>query len=160
MAWTTSQIRTAAIAARHAEWNDLQRSMVLSSLGDRAVHQGRITSKSPRLNQDDLEQYMATAEAAAGGTLKGFSMGYWRKKANDVIQRQRHAILRLVDELGMPEIYLNGVIDKATGGKALCLDDLDRLNDRAVAGKVIDALKYQVKRRGSGIGSGVSGQVA
>lgn len=39
MAWTPQQIRTAAIAARAAGWNDEQRRMVLSSLGGRAVHE-------------------------------------------------------------------------------------------------------------------------
>lgn len=141
MRWKPKQIRAGVIAARHADWNDQQRQMVLSSLGGRAVHQGRITSKSPRLNQDDYEQYMATAEAEAGGTLPGFTTGYWRAKADDVIQKQRHKIIRLASELDIPDEKLGGMIHRATGGKASSIEDLDQLNDRAVASKVIDLLK-------------------
>jgi hypothetical protein len=147
MPWTKPQIRAAAIAARHAGWNEQQRGMALSSLGNRAVHGGRATSKSPRLNQDDYEQYMATAEASAGGTLPGFTPGYWYAKATDIIQRQRHAIRKLAADADVPsEAYLDGMIDKATGGKATSLDDLDRLNDRRVAAKVIDLLKSKKRQ--------------
>ncbi len=145
MAWTPKQIRTAAIAARNAGWNDQQRMMVLSSFGGRAVSQGRLSSKSPRLNQDDYEQYMALAEAQAGGMLPGFTLGYWRAKAGDVIQRQRHVIQKLAADLDVPGQYIDGIIDRATGGQARSLFDIDQINDRAVAGKVIDALKYKRK---------------
>ncbi|RMH42241.1 MAG: hypothetical protein D6688_10405 [Alphaproteobacteria bacterium] len=144
MPWKPKQVRLAAIAARHAGWNDQQRRMVLSSLGGRAVHGGRLTSRSPRLNQDDFEQYMATAEAAAGGVLPGWRMGYWHDKARSVIQKQRHRIMELADRLQISEPYLNGVIDRATGGRAASLRDLDALNDRAAAAKVIEALKQKL----------------
>ena len=149
MAWTSGQIKAAAIAAKHADWNDQQVRMVLSSLGGRAVHKGKLTRTSPRLNQDDFEQYMATAEADAGGTLPGKQPGYWNAKADDVVQRQRHTIMKLAGELDVTDEYLAGMIHKATGGKATCIEDLDRLNDRAVAGKVIDLLKNKCKDRRS-----------
>lgn len=148
MPWTQPQIKAAAIAARRAEWNDQQLHMVLSSLGGRAVYQGKLTRKSPRLNQDDYEQYMATAEAApeCGGTLPPWKTGYWRAKAIDAIQRQRHTIERLAAELALAPPLLSGMINKATGGRAKCLDDVDALNDRATASKVIDALKGKQRK--------------
>jgi len=149
MAWTKPQIKAAAIAARSADWNDQQLHMVLSSLGGRAVHQGKLTRTSPRLNDDDYEMYMATAEAApeCGGTLPRWNMGYWRAKVIDAIQRQRYTIERLAGELELAPPHLNGMIDKATGGRAKCLDDVDRLNDRATASRVIDLLKAKAKAK-------------
>lgn len=155
--WSKDQVRIAAMAARAAEWNEQRVRMVLGMFGNRAVHDGRLTRTSPRLNNDDFEFYMSVAEADAGGVLPGWQPGHWRKKANQVISRQRRKIEYLAGELYLSEAYLNGVIDKATGGAATCLADLDQLNDRAVAGKVIEALKYKSKRV-SGVGARVSGQ--
>jgi len=153
MPWTPKQIKLAGMAARSAGWCDGDEQnlrTVLRWFGNRAVQGGKLTRKSPKLNNDDFEFYMSIAEAAAGGVLPGWKPGHWRNKAGQVIHRQRDKILGLLAELNLSgdEPYLNGIINKATGGKAVCLDDVDQLNDRAVAGKVIDALKYQVKRRG------------
>lgn len=144
--WSRDQVRSAGIAARSAGWDEGKLRMVLGWFGNRAVHGGRLTRTSPKLNNDDFEFYMAVAEADAGGVLDGWKPGYWKGKADDVMQRQRKKIEYLAGELYVGEAYLNGVIDKATGGRATCIEDVDRLNDRCVAGKVIEALKAQTKR--------------
>jgi hypothetical protein len=146
--WTRDQVRSAGIAARAAGWNEGRLRMVLGWFGNRAMHAGKLTRTSPNLNNDDFEFYMAVAEADAGGTLPPKKTGYWKAQADKVVTRQRRKIESLAAALGgLSEAYLNGVIEKATGGRAKCIDDVDQLNDRAQASKVIEALKAQAKRR-------------
>lgn len=144
MPWSKSQRMTAGIAARSADWNPQQREMVLRGFGNRAMFNGKITSTSPRLNNDDFEIYMAIAEATCQGQLNGYALGHWHTRAEASIRRQLRKIAAMAEQLvaegHLSRSQVNGVCARATAHKAETLPDLERSNDRQLAGKVIDAL--------------------
>ncbi len=157
MPWTKPQRMTAGKAARDAGLNDEQRAMILRRFGNRAVHGGRITSTSPKLTNDDFEEYMATVESMAGGALPGpggrVTPGKCDAKSRREIARQAHKIKRMAnsllltghlhaDEQGQP--VLDAVIDRATAGQCNQLNQLTR----SQASKVIDALRAIGRRHG------------
>lgn len=145
MGWKKDQKRAAGSASRTAKWEREHIDMVLRGFGNRAMHEGQLTRKSPRLNQDDFEIYMSIAESHCHGKLPGFTLGYWRRQSEFTIRRQLRKIRtmaeQLADEGHLAEPQLNGVIGRATSHAAESLQELKQHNDRQLAGKVIDALK-------------------
>lgn len=145
MPWAKKQRMTAGIAARSASWNQQQREMVLRGFGNRAMFGGRVTSTSPRLNNDDFEIYMAIAEAACNGQLPGYAIAHWQTRAEASLRRQLRKIGAMADQLAdeghLAEAQINGVIGRATSHAAESLQELKQHNDRQLAGKAIDALK-------------------
>jgi hypothetical protein len=94
MPWSKDQKRVAAVAARSAGLDDEARRLVLRQF-PRAVHRGRVTSTSPRLNQSDFEQYMAILERSAGGRLDRWPPHHWQRKADDDRARMRRLVRSL-----------------------------------------------------------------
>jgi hypothetical protein len=101
MAWTREQKMVAAMACRSARLSEDQRHMILSgpNFANRAIHNGRATSTSPRLTNEDFESFMALVERFAGGQLLSYSPHYWQDKAGDPDHRLRWRAQRIANSL-------------------------------------------------------------
>jgi hypothetical protein len=144
MAWTNDQKKTAAIAARKAGLEDEHRQLILRQIpGNRAIHQGRVTSTSPRLGNADFEWFMAAVEASAGGELDGWARGYWARKANDSLARMRRYAGAIAQQLQIRgHIQLDGFIERMTSGACRQLEQLDMTH----LYNVIEGLKSIARR--------------
>ncbi|MEZ6193966.1 MAG: hypothetical protein R3C45_22195, partial [Phycisphaerales bacterium] len=95
MAWTNRQKMVAAQVCREAGLDDDHRKLVLRQFR-RAMYDAdglacdQPSSRSKRLTNRDFEQFMAIIERSAGGKLKGYSVTYWQRMADDVLQRMRY----------------------------------------------------------------------
>lgn len=69
MAWSREQKALAARSCTSCGLDDDMRLLILRQF-PAAVHEGRVTSTSPRLGQSEFEQFMAIVERHAGGQIK------------------------------------------------------------------------------------------
>jgi len=109
MAWTPQQRKLFGWACRSTGIDDTHRHLILRQ-SDRAMHDGKITSTSPRLNQADFERCMSVAENAAGGQLKmktkkgvikRYPVRHWQDRlVNGTLRRLRHKARDLDARLG------------------------------------------------------------
>lgn len=139
MAWTSRQRSVAAMAARWVAQRqgqdvDTLREMILRQLDHRAMHDGRITSTSPKLTNADYEFYMSVLERTTGGRLQSWLPGYWQAKVDDHLQRMRRFVWIKAQELyesgrvrphpDGPGGFLAGFLrSRVTGGRTDRLDD-------------------------------------
>jgi hypothetical protein len=152
MPWTARQKQIAATAARKVGLDDEARKLILRQF-PHAMHQGRITSTSPRLTNADFEQYMAHVEHWAGGEVDGWKRGYWAAKAQDVTQRMR----RKAQDLAL-HLHAAGHLGMTPGGLDGLAGFISRMTDHAKLGlaeldyrelyNVIEGLKALARRRG------------
>lgn len=105
MPWKPAQIKLFMTACRGAAIGDEHRYLILGQCEGRAVIDGRVSAKSPRLNNDDFEHCMAVVEGFAGGRVLDFAPGHWRRAAETgVIGRARYRVGALVDALAAADI--------------------------------------------------------
>lgn len=113
MAWKPRQIKLFQMACRGISLPDEHRYLILGQCQGRAVIKGEISSKSPRLTNDDFEHCMAVVERSSGGQVKvwdrngsinggtqklRYPRGYWQDAAdNGVIKRARFRVNALVE---------------------------------------------------------------
>jgi len=171
MAWSSAQKSLAARACLRRMDGDAEaareyRERILSQrawFGNRAVHQGRVTSTSPRLNHQDFERFMAVLEEDLGGVIPiggkdgdGFAPDYWGKRSGDPdrmlrwkVQQAAKALERTPGRDGQPLLApggagLAGWIERTTGGRTACVDELTRIE----LGNVFEGLKSYGQRHG------------
>ncbi len=159
--WTPDQIRAFQIAARDAQVGDAKYS-ILSRCGNRAIVDGRPSSRSPKLKQEDFEFCMAVLEETAAGKglkLSGKPLGYWQHKAADELQRMRYVARGIAELLEATEMVnqpghrllqpggvgLAGWIEsRVTSGRTDRLEDLTRPE----LSNLIEGLKKYAERHG------------
>ncbi|MFW6060929.1 MAG: hypothetical protein ACODAQ_12180, partial [Phycisphaeraceae bacterium] len=144
-AWTNTQKATFVRACKAAGIPDEHRRLILGQCDGRAVHQGKVTSTSPRLNQPDFDHCMATVETSCGGQIprkRGsdqpwYKAGYWQQQADiGDTQRLRWIAQQIHTQLkqrctSWTDASLRGWIhDRVTNGQH---GDLDRLTHRQVS---------------------------
>jgi len=139
MAWTNEQKRVAVMACRAAGLSDEQRKMILASIDNARLHDGRVTSTAAKLNNADFESFMAIMELHTGGAVLHFSRGYWQDCARDSLGRMRHKALAIARELEAAGylagngIGLRGWISKrVTRGETDQISELDYQGLRAL----------------------------
>ena len=108
MAWSPKQRQLYARACQGAGLSEEHRHLLLRQVGSRAMHDGRVTSTSPRLTQSDFEEAMAIVERHSGGQVKirdskgryVFGLTYWQVAAESGGRdRLRELALRLDQHL-------------------------------------------------------------
>ncbi len=146
MAWTNDQKKTAAIAAKKAGLSDEHRQLILRQIpGHHAIHNGRVTSTSPKLSNADFEYFMAKVEHFVGGQIDGWSAGYWQSKHNDSLARMRRKCGSIAQQLQVKGlIQLDGFVDRMTRGACRQLEQLDGLH----LYDVLEGLKAIARRHG------------
>lgn len=159
MAWTAKQIKMACTAAGQA---GVDRHMVLSqrpTYGNRAMHQGRITMKSPKLTPEDFEHFMWLCEMQCDGQLLGQQRGYWHGRAGDGKRNRLRHRARMIDQRlqkGYREWLPDGrglagwIFNVLTHGRTAELEDLD---ERELM-DLVDGLTDFAKRNGVKIPAG------
>lgn len=100
MGWTNTQKQLAVRACRAARVSDEhRRDVILRHFSNAKLADGRISSTSPKLSNEDFEQFMAIVESHGGGQVLHFSRGYWRNKAEDRYGRMRRRAYMIARQL-------------------------------------------------------------
>jgi hypothetical protein len=138
--WTNAQKQLAVRAAKAAGMGDEHRQLLLNQMGGRAIHNGRITSTSPRLTQDDFDHYMAVVERMSGGQVQiggphgsGFPVGHFQRTEDRELDRVRWTARRIANTLELEgHLKPDGaglagwIMSRVTAGRTSKLDDLTR----------------------------------
>jgi hypothetical protein len=132
MAWTNKQKQIAVKACRAAGITEEQRIDLILRNFQHANHGGDITSTSPRLTNQDFEQFMAVVEKFAGGKVLHFTERYWEGHASDRLSRMRHkaagiaSALEAAGRLAPGGAGLAGWIEKrVSAGATRRIEDLE-----------------------------------
>lgn len=100
MGWTNTQKQLAVRACRAACVSDEhRRDVILRHFSNAKLADRRISSTSPKLSNEDFEQFMAIVESHGGGQVLHFSRGYWRNKAEDRYGRMRRRAYMIARQL-------------------------------------------------------------
>jgi hypothetical protein len=94
MGWKPKQLKAAGAAAYAAGFERDHVDMILRQFENRAIFEGKLTRKSPDLNDSDFEVYMGICERAAGGKLGKFDRGRFSDTAERELHRIRFVALR------------------------------------------------------------------
>jgi len=133
MPWTNTQKQIAVRACKAAQVSDEQRrDMILRHFAHAKMPDGRISSTSPRLTNEDFEQFMAIVEAHGGDKVLHFSRDYFKTKAEDHYHRMRRRAYMIAQQLEAAGLLhpngagLSGWINKRlTHGQCERVEELD-----------------------------------
>lgn len=151
MAWTNQQKQIAVRACKAARISDEQRrDMILRHFEHATMTDGRISSTSLRLTNEDFEQFMAIVESHAGGQVLHFTRDYWRSHAQDHYARMRHrvaSIARQLESAGALHpggVGLSGWISKRVTQGAC--DSIEQLDYHGLLALMISLTSYARQR--------------
>lgn len=154
MPWSSQQRQLAARAWKQTGQDSDLRKLFLrqfphARFDENGVPSDEPSSKSPKLTQTDMEDYMSRVELMAGGQLKGFSRGYWQERWEKEGGRLAWKIQEIVGRLeGAGQLARNGAglrgwIERNFEGR----DQLNQLSGPELV-KCYEGLKAFAKRNG------------
>lgn len=131
MPWTNTQKQIGVRACKAARISDEQRrDLILRNFAHAKTPDGRISSTSPRMTNQDFEQFMAIVEAYAGGQLLHFSRDYFKTKAEDQYHRMRRRAYMIAQQLEASGLlHANGAGLSGWISKRITRGECDRVEE-------------------------------